>query len=62
MAVPKKKLTKRRIGNRRSQGHGKISLRKLATCSNCQSPVMPHKVCANCGFYKGKKIFTKLAK
>ena len=62
MAVPKKKLTKRRIGNRRSQGHGKVELTKRATCSNCTYPVKPHAVCNNCGFYKGRKIFAKLAK
>lgn len=61
MAVPKKKLTKRRRGNRRSQGHGKVELTKRAVCSNCGAPVKPHVVCDNCGFYKGKKIFTKLA-
>jgi large subunit ribosomal protein L32 len=60
MAVPKKKLTKRRIGNRRSQGHGKVSIKQNAICSNCLSTVSPHKVCAKCGFYKGKKILVKL--
>lgn len=60
MAVPKKRLTKRRQGNRRSQGHGKVFAVQLATCSNCGSKVMPHAVCAHCGFYKGKKILAKL--
>jgi large subunit ribosomal protein L32 len=61
MAVPKKRLTKRRIGNRRSQGHGKIEPVNRAVCSNCGASVKPHAVCNNCGFYKGKKIFAKLA-
>jgi large subunit ribosomal protein L32 len=60
MAVPKKRLTKRRIGNRRSQGHGKIEATNRAKCSNCESFVKPHVVCNVCGFYKGKKIFAKL--
>ncbi len=60
MAVPKKKLTKRRIGNRRSQKHGKVALKQHAKCSNCAALVMPHSVCSNCGFYKGKKILAKL--
>jgi large subunit ribosomal protein L32 len=60
MAVPKKRLTKRRQGNRRSQGHGKAFAVHLAVCSNCNSKVMPHAVCSTCGFYKGKKILAKL--
>lgn len=60
MATPKKRLTKRRIGNRRSQKHGKIELKQLATCSNCSAKVMPHVVCARCGYYKGKSIIATL--
>lgn len=60
MAVPRKRLTKRRIGNRRSSGHGKISTFELAKCSNCGELVHPHAVCSNCGYYKGKKVLAKL--
>jgi large subunit ribosomal protein L32 len=60
MAVPKKRLTKRRIGNRRSQGHGKTVVAQVAKCSNCGYHVKPHAVCSMCGFYKGKKILVKL--
>jgi len=60
MPVPKKRLTKRRQGNRRSQAHGKLKPISLATCSNCGAPVAAHRVCATCGFYKGKKIIAKL--
>lgn len=60
MPVPKKRLTKRRQGNRRSQGHGKLETISLAKCSNCGTRVMAHAVCHHCGFYKGKKILAKL--
>ena len=60
MPVPKKRLTKRRQGNRRSQGHGKIEVKEMAKCINCSYHVMPHRVCPNCGFYKGKKILEKV--
>ena len=60
MGVPKKRLTKRRQGNRRSQGHGKFNLIQMAVCSNCGNQVKPHVICQNCGFYKGKKIIAKL--
>lgn len=60
MAVPRKRLTKRRIGNRRSSAHGKITLIQLAKCTNCNSPVHAHAICNECGFYKGKKVIAKL--
>ncbi len=62
MAVPKKRLTKRRRNNRRkAPGHGQVELKQLAKCSNCGAKVMPHMVCASCGFYRGKKILIKFA-
>jgi len=62
MPVPKKKLTNRRRNNRRSAPrHQQVILKELATCSNCGTKIMPHVVCYNCGFYKGKKILTKFA-
>lgn len=60
MGVPGKKMTKRRIGNRRSQGHGKVEVKESAVCKNCSAQVMPHKVCSVCGYYKGKKVLNKL--
>jgi large subunit ribosomal protein L32 len=60
MAVPRKRLTKRRIGNRRSSGHGKVEVKQQAVCSNCGAKVDPHRVCNVCGFYKGKKVVAKL--
>jgi large subunit ribosomal protein L32 len=61
MAVPKKRLTRRRKNNRRkAPGHGQVKLVNLATCSNCATKTMPHRVCPNCGYYKGKKVLVKL--
>lgn len=61
MAVPRKRLTKRRIGNRRSSKHGKIETKvSLAKCTNCGSFVKPHAICSTCGYYKGKKVLAKL--
>lgn len=60
MPVPKKKLTKRRIGNRRSQAHGKIDMvPQLAKCAVTGKLTMPHRVSA-AGYYKGKQIIAKL--
>lgn len=39
-------------------------LRKIGilACSKCGEPSLPHKVCKNCGFYKGKEVIDVLAK
>ncbi len=54
MAEPKKRMTASRSGNRQSKDALKAST--LVTCSNCKQKIAPHKVCSNCGFYKGEKI------
>ncbi len=28
----------------------------MAVCSNCNNPVLPHRVCSVCGYYKGQKV------
>jgi large subunit ribosomal protein L32 len=54
MAEPKKRLTRTRSGNR--QSHDSISASQLVTCSNCKSKILPHRICQNCGYYKGNKV------
>lgn len=54
MAEPKKRLTSARSGARRS--HIKAKKTSLANCPKCQAPSIPHRACANCGFYKGADI------
>ena len=56
-----KKMSKRRTRSRRANGHGKVDvIKQLAKCSNCGTKVLPHSVCHNCGYYRGKKILNKL--
>jgi large subunit ribosomal protein L32 len=54
MAVPKKKTSKARRNQRRS--HHALSRPGLAACPNCGEPHMPHRVCPECGFYKGRTV------
>jgi ribosomal protein L32 len=61
MAVPKKKLTRRRRGNRRSQGHGKFELKHIGVDKSSGLPTMPHRMRVDVGIYKGKKVAPKLA-
>ncbi len=56
MAVPKKKTSKSKKNMRRS--HDSIAAPGISTCPQCQEPKIPHRVCANCGTYKGKEIIS----
>jgi len=34
----------------------------LASCPKCGKPKLPHNVCLNCGYYKGKEVLNVLEK
>ncbi len=34
----------------------------LSVCQKCGKPVLPHTVCFNCGYYKGREIVDILKK
>ena len=55
MAVPKRKGSKQRRDKRRSQVW-KLDAPALSRCSNCGELTAPHRVCKNCGFYKGVEV------
>ena len=61
MAVPKQRQNKSR-GRRRRAGHKKVTQQNLVICSNCSQSILPHKVCPNCGFYKGTEVIKKVTK
>jgi large subunit ribosomal protein L32 len=52
-------LTKRRHSTMR-QGRRRRTIRltlpTLVECTNCHQPTRPHRACAHCGFYNGKKV------
>ena len=54
MPVPKRKTSKARRDQRQSCKF--IRPQSIAGCSNCESPNLPHQVCKDCGFYKGRKV------
>lgn len=56
-------------GHRRTSSHKRrraahFALKGVSTsvCSNCKVPVLPHRVCAACGWYKGRLVDTKAAR
>ncbi len=60
MAVPKRKVSKARRDKRRS-AVWKLEAPALSRCTNCGELIAPHKVCPNCGFYKGVQVIKKEA-
>lgn len=55
MAVPKKKVSKSRRNMRRFAAGNKLAKPTVVTCSSCNEPTRPHRVCA-CGNYDGKTV------
>jgi large subunit ribosomal protein L32 len=52
MAVPKKKTSQARRNQRRA--HHALKGPTLFACPNCGETHVPHRVCPNCGYYKGR--------
>ncbi|HXP49619.1 MAG TPA: 50S ribosomal protein L32 [Bacteroidia bacterium] len=57
MPHPKRRHSKSRGRKRRT--NYKATASTLSTCSNCGAPVLSHRVCPECGFYKGKQAVEK---
>jgi len=60
MAVPKRRVSKTRKRLRRT--HYKISDVNLTKCKQCGALIKPHRVCRECGTYKGKEESVKQEK
>ena len=60
MAVPKSKLSSARKNSRRSSVW-KLETPALSKCTQCGELKMPHRVCGNCGYYKGVAVIKKEA-
>jgi large subunit ribosomal protein L32 len=54
MAVPKQRTSKSKKNKRRS--HDALKPPGLSACPDCGSPRQPHRVCPNCGKYRGRTI------
>lgn len=57
MAVPKKKMSRSRTRRRKAQW--KVAAPTLATCSQCGSKHVPHRVCRVCGTYAGRETIAE---
>lgn len=54
MAVPRKKVTRSRRGQRRS--HDRLKPEAVNECPNCGALKRPHHVCAACGYYRDREV------
>lgn len=55
MAVPKRRLSSSKRDMRRAN-HDKVVAPNVVPCPNCSAPMVPHRICPACGFYKGKAV------
>ena len=60
MGVPKRKRSKSR--QRKTRMHIYLEEPVLNRCPRCGKPVLPHTVCQNCGYYKGREVINVLEK
>jgi large subunit ribosomal protein L32 len=54
MPVPKRRTSKRVKNQRRS--HDGLSRPQWSTCAKCGETVLPHRICKNCGSYRGRVV------
>jgi large subunit ribosomal protein L32 len=54
MAVPKKKMSRSRT--RRRKAVWKVTRTATTRCPQCDSAKLPHRVCPECGTYKGREV------
>jgi large subunit ribosomal protein L32 len=54
MAVPKRRTSCSRKKMRRSH-HG-LTAMQVHFCGQCEQPILPHRICSNCGYYKGREV------
>lgn len=57
MAMPKKRMSHKRSSDRRS--HLALTNIQVRNCPQCQAPTLPHRVCVQCGTYRGRQVIKK---
>jgi large subunit ribosomal protein L32 len=56
MPLPKRRHSKTRGAKRRT--HWKLAVPNIVECPQCHQPKLPHRICPNCGYYKGRQVIT----
>jgi large subunit ribosomal protein L32 len=40
----------------RRHNHDRVDAPHVVPCSHCSAPVVPHRVCGSCGYYRGRQV------
>ncbi|MBI1851600.1 MAG: 50S ribosomal protein L32 [Planctomycetes bacterium] len=54
MPLPKRRHSNARTNKRRA--HDALKVPTLSRCARCSQAVMPHRICPNCGYYRGRAV------
>ncbi|GIM47548.1 50S ribosomal protein L32 [Collibacillus ludicampi] len=57
MAVPFRRTSKTRKRMRRT--HFKLTVPGMVECPQCHEMKLAHRVCKNCGYYKGRAVIVE---
>ena len=57
MALPKRRHSRSRQGKRRAHDH--LHETGVSVCPHCNQTNQPHRICSNCGYYKGRRVVAK---
>lgn len=58
--VPVKHRTSSKVG--RSRSHLALKKKSFVYCRRCNAQILPHQICFNCGYFKGRQVIDVLAK
>ncbi len=58
MAVPKRRKSRSQRDKRRAN-HDRVAAPNVVPCPKCGEMTLPHRICASCGHYKGRKVVDK---
>ncbi len=56
-ALPKRKVSRHQRGNRRQ--HLRLDAPTLVICPQCGNLMRAHRVCKDCGSYKGRQVLRR---
>lgn len=54
MGLPAKRRT--RTSKRERASHFALHATTLTTCGHCKKPILPHRACPHCGWYRGRDV------
>ncbi len=54
MPNPKRRQSRARRDKRRT--HDRLTTKSASICPHCGASILPHRVCKECGHYKGREV------